>query len=231
MQTKTTLAEQIDELKSVIAQEGRLPIVLIGHSWGAWLCYLTAAYHPALVSKLILIGSGAYQAKYVEQMVTVRLSRYTAEERAEYEAILAQLTDAAAEGQPEAYHRLGALVAKAETFHPLPPTITPEDAIDTEGRSYHPLLAEVQHMRSDGSLLELAQRITCPVVAIHGDYDTRPIRGVAEPLAATIADFRMIVLQRCGHTPWVEQYARDDFFRILTDEVGHLSHITASLRE
>lgn len=219
IQTQITIDEQVEELASAINTFANVPIVLVGHSWGAWLSYLTAARYPALVKKLILIGSGSYEERYVEQMVSERYSRYSKEEQAEYDTILALLKEPEAEGKHAAYHRLGALVAQADAYHPMPSGNTNEDMIDTGNRSYHAVLEEVQQMRRDGSLLNFAHCITCPVVAIHGDYDTRPIQGVEEPLARKIADFRMIVLPKCGHTPWTEKYARDEFYRVLINEV------------
>jgi pimeloyl-ACP methyl ester carboxylesterase len=60
------------------------------------------------------------------------------------------------------------------------------------------------------------------VVAIHGDYDPHPAEGVRKPLTEVLEDFRFILLKKCGHTPWREQEARDDFFRILKREIVDL---------
>jgi pimeloyl-ACP methyl ester carboxylesterase len=73
-------------------------------------------------------------------------------------------------------------------------------------------------MRQSGELLALAGQIRCPVVAIHGDYDPHPAEGVQEPLSATLGHFRFILLEKCGHTPWMERQARDAFYAILKKE-------------
>src|SRR5204862_304097 len=67
-------------------------------------------------------------------------------------------------------------------------------------------------LRRTGALLDAARRIACPVVAIHGDSDPHPAEGVERPLGAALADFRFILLERCGHTPWLERGARRRFF-------------------
>ena len=41
-------------------------------------------------------------------------------------------------------------------------------------------------------------------MAIHGDYDPHPASGVKEPLSRILRDFRFILLDHCGHTPWKE---------------------------
>ena len=67
-------------------------------------------------------------------------------------------------------------------------------------------------------LLEMGKQIRCPVVAIHGDYDPHPAEGVQKPLSAFMKNFRFIMLKHCGHKPWVEREAKEQFFRILKNE-------------
>jgi pimeloyl-ACP methyl ester carboxylesterase len=74
-------------------------------------------------------------------------------------------------------------------------------------------------MRATGELLRVTAAITCPVVAIHGDRDPHPAEGVQEPLAANLKDFRMIMLEQCGHTPWRERQVMERFYEILEEEL------------
>jgi pimeloyl-ACP methyl ester carboxylesterase len=57
------------------------------------------------------------------------------------------------------------------------------------------------------------------VVAIHGDYDPHPSEGVREPLSRTLRDFRFVLLRNCGHKPWIERAARDEFYEILRKQL------------
>jgi pimeloyl-ACP methyl ester carboxylesterase len=57
-------------------------------------------------------------------------------------------------------------------------------------------------------------------VAIHGDYDPHLAEGIREPLSRVIKDFRFILLEKCGHEPWRERYAHDEFYEILTSELA-----------
>ena len=75
-------------------------------------------------------------------------------------------------------------------------------------------------MRISGELLELGKNITCPVVAIHGDYDPHPAEGIKDPLSRVLHDFRFLLLENCGHQPWMERGARDKFYGILKKEVA-----------
>lgn len=68
-------------------------------------------------------------------------------------------------------------------------------------------------------LLELGRRIVCPVTAIHGDWDPHPYKGVSEPLQETLKSFRFILLESCGHKPWIERREREKFFSVLEEEI------------
>jgi pimeloyl-ACP methyl ester carboxylesterase len=57
------------------------------------------------------------------------------------------------------------------------------------------------------------------VLAIHGDSDPHPAAGVREPLSRTLPDFRFILLEKCGHMPWLERQARDTFYALLREEL------------
>jgi len=65
----------------------------------------------------------------------------------------------------------------------------------------------------------MARSIACPVVAIHGDWDPHPAKGVNVPLARELSDFKFILLKKCGHRPWNERNASEAFFDILVKEI------------
>ncbi len=60
--------------------------------------------------------------------------------------------------------------------------------------------------------------MTCPVVAIHGDGDPHSAEGIQEPLAANVKDFRMVMLEKCGHHLWCERHALETFYELLAHE-------------
>jgi pimeloyl-ACP methyl ester carboxylesterase len=78
---------------------------------------------------------------------------------------------------------------------------------------------EADKLRSRGKLLELGKEIRCPVVAIHGDYDPHPFEGVREPLSRVLKNFRFILLEKCGHKPWIEREAKESFYTLLRNEI------------
>jgi pimeloyl-ACP methyl ester carboxylesterase len=218
LQTTTTLEGQVDELRTVLKNQADPTVILIGFSWGAWLSYLLAAQSPSLVKKLILVGSGPYEHHYVERIQQTRLSRLTESERTEFNAIITLLNDPNGTGKAEKFARLGQLASKTDCYDPVEEIIN-QPISGGEGNQFHDVLREAQEMRKDGRLLKLADQIRCPVVALHGDYDPHPAKGVRQPLSSRLKDFRFITLEKCGHKPWIERQARDTFYEILRAEL------------
>ena len=64
MQTKLSIEALIEELRDQIATHAQTPAVIVGHSWGAWLCLLFVARHPGMAERLILISSGVLEDEY-----------------------------------------------------------------------------------------------------------------------------------------------------------------------
>jgi pimeloyl-ACP methyl ester carboxylesterase len=219
LQTAASVAGQVEELKTVIEENGDRPVTLIGYSWGAWLSLLVAANHPACVKKLILVSSGSWEEKYVPRLQETRLSRLSEEERAEFQAAVKALSDPASGNKDSALERLGALAYKTDSFDPMPQESKGDGLGDAPGGVFHNVWKEAAELRKSGQLLEYAKRVRCPVVAIHGDYDPHPAAGVQEPLNRVLKGFRFILLPHCGHTPWLELQAREAFYRTLTNEL------------
>jgi pimeloyl-ACP methyl ester carboxylesterase len=216
LQTATSVAGQIDELKGAIESCGNAPVMLIGFSWGAWLSLMVAAEYPELVDKLILIGCGPFAEDAAAVALETRLNRLEEEERSEFIANLMILSDPDAVEKDIALSRLGMLVSKTDAYDPIE---SDPDVIEYRGDIFQKVWEEAAEMRRTGELLALGKRIKCPVVAIHGDYDPHPTTGVEIPLASALKDFRFILLKNCGHKPWIERRARNAFFRILKNEL------------
>jgi pimeloyl-ACP methyl ester carboxylesterase len=218
LQTRATLEGQIEELAGVLKKYADLPAILIGHSWGAWLGYCVAARHPELVKKLIIVGSGPFEEKYAGGIDGERLTRLSEEERVEFLALADAVNNGATRDKDKALARIGELAAKADTYAPLPPEKEPEPLPVSEEINRR-VWAEAKELRVNGELLKMGKKIKCPVVAIHGDYDPHPAGGVKLSLSRVIKDFKFILLQKCGHYPWLERYARDEFYKILKNEL------------
>lgn len=219
LQTKATLKGQIEELADTLKECARLPVILVGHSWGAWLIYFVAVRYPQLVKKIILVGSGPFRQEAAENITPDRLNRLSEKERIEVFDLLDIVNgNVAAQEKDKAMGRLGELWAKADTYDALLPEKEPEP-LEVSDEINRKVWAEAKQLRVSGELLRMAKKIKCPVVAIHGDYDPHLAEGVRIPLSGAVKDFKFILLEKCGHEPWMEKYARDEFFRVLKKEI------------
>ena len=220
LQTAVSLDGQVQELKSLLERWGTPPVTLIGWSWGAWLSFILAAQHPTLVRKLILVGSPPFEQHYVPSIVETRFARLTHDEQRRVEALQLVLHDAAVVDKGASLSELGGLLSRADAFDPLPAADAPRPtARGDQGSIYQRVWEAAALLRAEGTLLSLAGKIRCPVVALHGDHDPHPTEGVQVPLTRALSDFRFVMLDQCGHEPWNERHARDQFYAILRREL------------
>jgi len=105
-------------------------------------------------------------------------------------------------------HARSASVSSAGNFE-----LPTRSIADQGGEIYAGVWPEAASMRSISEFPRITARIECPVVAIQGEYT--PVEAVAAPLTATLWEFQIIVLDKCGHDPWRERWAVDTFYDIL----------------
>jgi pimeloyl-ACP methyl ester carboxylesterase len=162
-----------------------------------------------------MVGSPVFDERHAAKIQETRFSRLSEEERHEAQSLMKLLGDPAYRLKDVPFARLGALFTKASACDPLTLDI---EVLAYQYHVYQRVWADALELRREDALLELGKKIKCPVVAIHGDHDPHPSEGVARPLAAVVKDFRFILLDRCGHLPWIERYARDRFYAVLRAE-------------
>ena len=216
LQTGYTTENLIMESAEIISNHGQAPIVLAGHSWGAWLGILIAEKHPDLVRKLILISCGPFDKSYTRNIMSKRIERLN---HAEIKMLTSHLDELKEERSDKniTFKNIGEILSKADTFNSSEDNI-PD--IQFCYKQYESIWPEASHLRDSGELLAATSRIKCPVVALHGDYDPHPAVGIKDPLSKNITKFRFIQLEKCGHYPWREKYAKASFYSILLSELA-----------
>jgi len=215
LQTADSVTGQVEELRLALEEYAASPTTLVGFSWGAWLSTIMAAKHPHCLSRLVLVSSGPFVKADAVGIMETRLSRLRAEERREAESFMAAMAGASAPADSELL-RFGELMSMADACDPLP---EPGDPILPNLKIHERVWGEASEMRSAGELLRLAGQVQCPVTAIHGDYDPHPAASIGR-LAGVFRDFRFVLLEKCGHRPWLERHARDKFFAAIRTELG-----------
>jgi len=216
IQTADTIDGQIQELKEIVEYYFQGPGIIIGYSWGAWLSYLFTGKHPRYVKKLILISSGPFQESYVTNIYKQRASRVPEDQLEDLRMLSTLLENPSTLDKDNLFKKLFLLLSKTDSYAPIR---SEDDTISFQPDIFFKIMKEACHLRKTGRLLSIGTRIMCPVVAIHGDYDPHPFQGVKKPLAGILKDFRFIFIPQCGHTPWNERYARDQFYDIIRAEI------------
>lgn len=216
LQSTNTIDGQVEELKVILKNNCTLPIILIGHSWGAWLSVIFAAEYPDYVKKIILISSGPFEDEYSYGINETRLKRLSEKDVIELNKLKEELNNPNVKNKKDIFKRFGELSSKADYYKPIGFT---EDILDYQPDVFQTVMREVLYLRKSGKLIKIASRIKCPVIAIHGDYDPHPYKGVEEPLSKVIKDFNFKLLGDCGHYPWNEINAKDNFYKILRNSL------------
>jgi pimeloyl-ACP methyl ester carboxylesterase len=162
------------------------------------------------VRKLILVSSGPFEEKYAGQTKKNRMGRLSRRERLEVQNLRRNLED------PGAFARFGEILSGADFYDPLP---FQSEEVELRPDLYRKVWPQALRLRKSGGLLREAEKVRCPVAAIHGDHDPHPADGVREPLSRVLENFRFRLLEKCGHTPWLEKQAREAFFGILAEEL------------
>jgi len=217
LQTAASLDGQVQELLSILEDNAEFPVIPAGWSWGTMLSFIFTSRYPGLVKKLILIGSGVYEQDYSAKIMETRLSRLNEGERSDALSLMGKLGDTDVKDKDALLAGFGLIIGRADFYDPLPDD---SDGIGFSYEIYRKVWEEAEELRRSGKLLDMGREIKCPVVAIHGDYDPHPYEGVRNPLSRVLKDFRPILLEKCGHKPWIERQAKERFYSLLKDEIG-----------
>lgn len=175
---------------------------VLGFSWGGLLALLHAIEHPEHVARLVLVSPAPTRSDTGEAMKhTLR----AAEARPEVDALRRRLEPIACdERDPEAAWRARFTLKIAPFFADparalaVTPVETRRDVADAVARSLaaFDLRPRLESLRS------------VPTLVVRGAQDPVPAETTAE--TAERLGGRLVVLDRCGHAPFVE--AADAFF-------------------
>ena len=196
----------MDDLRQVLREFARDPATLIGYSWGGLLAMLYAIDAAGersdgpRVGRMVLIDPAAISRSFRDQFEAEFARRQADERIAKLRADLAE--SGLRERDPDAYrHRMFEL-SVAGYFHD-PAAARDLTAFRVTGRvqqSVWDSLGEFD-LAAPGQL----DRVRVPTLIVHGRRDPIPLKS--SEAAAHALDARLVVLDECGHVPYVEQPA------------------------
>jgi len=211
LQTCYSIDALIEETRDIITSQAQIPVTLAGHSWGAWLGILVAERYPELVQKLILISSGPFEISYVRNIMPLRLQRLSRKTQVQLSDLTAELNGDGSD-KDHVFKKIGDIISSADVLHEIR-----ESASNSmpNYKQYEAIWPAAAQLRDSGELLQSASNVQCPLIAIHGDYDPHPAEGVRLPLSGRVRDFTFILLNNCGHYPWREVKASQEFIGLI----------------
>jgi pimeloyl-ACP methyl ester carboxylesterase len=90
--------------------------------------------------------------------------------------------------------------------------------VNFDEEAFRQTWADVISLQQQGVQPAEFENIGVPVVMIHGDEDPHPGKLIYDSLFPFIKNLQYFGLPCCGHKPWIEQYAKDDFYKLLIDK-------------
>jgi len=189
---------------AVVRELGLDPLSIVGYSWGAMLGLLYATEQPAnpalaAPARLTLINPAPLTLEYRHQFEAEFSRRQASPE-------IQRLRDELAgsglrERDPEAYRQRAFELSVAGYFS------DPRNAKDlTPFRVVARVQQSVWESLGDFDLIGALRRIKMPSIIVHGRDDPIPLASSSE--AAHALESKLVVLDECGHVPYVEQPAR-----------------------
>lgn len=209
IQSKYSISELIDELYRQISDNCSEKVSLIGHSWGAWLIALFAEKYPELVERIILVGSGPLENKYVAEISARRFENLSEEDSKIFKRLINnQATD-------EDMARIPKILEKSDNYCLENTDMHRADKADSQ--MHNIIWEEAAKLRTNGKLLASFKRINNKIVLIQGETDPHPARGIIIPLQENGVECETYILEKCGHSPFMEKYAKENFYKILLE--------------
>lgn len=206
--TPLTVARHVADLHALVEERcaGERP-ALVGHSWGAMLALAYAAAHPDGAASLALVGCGTFDPVSRARLESTREARTDVLLRRRIASLDGEIFD------PDARLRaMGDLLLPVYSYDPTA-TMLGTEACDA--RAYRESWADMIRLQDAGIYPAAFAAIGSPVLMLHGTTDPHPGRMIRDRLAAYLPHLEYRELDRCGHYPWLERLAQDEFFDLL----------------
>ena len=179
---------------------------VIGHSWGGHLALHLAVAHPERLLGLISVDGlgGAPPDGRWSDLDRNLFERFAADDPAGAER--AEELDRramAGEATPEEMDESLALVWPYYVDDPVAaPPLPP--GVEVSVPVYAAVVSSAHEHFARGTLERGLPSFERPTLFVHGVSDPLP-RAAAEETAALLPDAQVVLLERCGHMPWLEQ--------------------------
>jgi pimeloyl-ACP methyl ester carboxylesterase len=205
-----TVARHVQDLLELIELRcAGAPPALVGHSWGAMLALAYAAAHPRSAACLVLVGCGTFDPEARHQLRTIIEERMDGALRQRLERLPREIAD------PDERLR-----ARADLLLSIYSCEHGEGSAGPEvcdARSHDESWDDMLRLQAAGVYPAAFAAIDVPVLMLHGTEDPHPGRLIRASLAPYLPQLEYREWGRCGHYPWLEKAARDEFYSVLRE--------------
>ena len=200
-----------DDLAAVVREQGLSPLEIVGYSWGGLLAMLYSLRAAGLIETQAATRPDS-RFPIPDSLALIDPAPTTRDYRAQFEAeftrrqqgeaiqkLRSELAESGLrERDPDAYRQRGFELSVAGYF------ADPARARDlTPFRVVGRVQQSVWASLGDFDLLPSLQQMKIPTLIVHGRQD--PIPLASSEAAASAMGARLVVLEDCGHVPYVEQ--------------------------
>jgi pimeloyl-ACP methyl ester carboxylesterase len=111
--------------------------------------------------------------------------------------------------------KLGGAFSLVESYELLEDIESDRDELPTDARGHDETWQDVLRLQREGIEPKRFSSIKAPIMLLRGDSDPHPGASTRDLLRQYIPQLEFLELERCGHEPWRERYARDTFLATL----------------
>ncbi len=176
---------------------------LLGHSWGGLLSLNYAVNYSDCLNALIIIGSSGASSGYVARFSKAIEDRLPPQKKEELTEIAESFINK--EKTSVLFKKYYSLYFWAYFYDKSFADKISLDYIDDKMvQKYFICTHFLDEYLQDYSLFDRLNRITCPTLIVHGDYDPIPFQE-AEKIHHGIKGSDFVLLQNCGHFAYMEK--------------------------
>jgi pimeloyl-ACP methyl ester carboxylesterase len=210
-QEPLTVARHVDDLHQFIMsmKNNRRPSI-VGESWGAMLALAYASTYPENITAIVLIGCGTFDKPSRARMNEIIESRIDQQLRQKLSILVQEYPDEA--------DRMPAQIRLMEKIYTYDAVVEDAQLVKAEPfdlRAHRETWDDMLKMQAEGIYPAAFSSIKAPVLMLHGDYDPHPGQMIYDCLRIHMPQIEYKELKNCGHSPWKERLARNEFFMYL----------------
>jgi pimeloyl-ACP methyl ester carboxylesterase len=176
-----------------------------------------AAKHPETAGPIVLVGCGTWDLLSRSELAATLERRI--EEDPALRRRLERLDDEYRDDPPARlakYYELTHHLYDYDAVSEEPDAEAPAFDVD----AHHQTWRDMVRLQGEGVYPAAFSRIKSPVLMLHGDYDPHPGPLICASLRQYVGQLEYRELLRCGHSPWRERFAREEFAAAMRGWLG-----------